>query len=58
MLFRSDPAGLRFIAGLDGRRTVDQIVVDMAAELGAPPEQIKPLVVAKLDDLARLALLF
>ncbi len=53
-----DPAGLRFIAGLDGRRTVDQIVVDMAAELGAPPEQIKPLVVAKLDDLARLALLF
>jgi SAM-dependent methyltransferase len=52
-----DATGLRFIAGLDGRRTVDQIAVDMAAELGGSAEQIKPQVVAKLGDLARLGLL-
>jgi SAM-dependent methyltransferase len=53
-----DATGLRFIASLDGRRTVDQIACDMAGELGGSPEQIKPQVVAKLNDLARLGLLF
>jgi hypothetical protein len=53
-----DARGLRFIASLDGRRTVDQIVADMAADLGASAEQIRPQVVAKLGDLARLGLLF
>ena len=52
-----DDVGLRFIAGLDGARTVDQITADVAAELGGSPEQIAPTVAAKLDDLARLALL-
>jgi hypothetical protein len=52
-----DAIGLRFVAGLDGRRTADQIAIDVAAELGASFEQIKPQVVAKLNDLARLALL-
>jgi SAM-dependent methyltransferase len=53
-----DATGLHFIASLDGRRSVDQIAADMAAQLGAPPEQVKPQVIAKLDDLARLGLLF
>ena len=52
-----DATGLSFIAGLDGRRTVGQIAADMAVELGASAEQIKPQVVAKLGDLARLGLL-
>ena len=52
-----DETGLRFIASLDGRRTVDQIAADMAGELGGSPEEIKPQVIAKLNDLARLALL-
>ncbi|HXQ13212.1 MAG TPA: methyltransferase domain-containing protein [Caulobacteraceae bacterium] len=53
-----DATGLSFIASLDGRRTVDQIAVDIASELGGSPEQIKPQLVAKLNELARLGLLF
>jgi len=52
-----DAAGLAFIAGLDGARTVDRIAADVAAELGASSDRVKPTVEAKLGDLARLALL-
>ena len=52
-----DEAGLAFIAGLDGQRTVQQIAADVAAELGASAQQIEPAVRAKLHDLARLGLL-
>ena len=52
-----DPIGLRFIAGLDGARTVDQVAADMAAELGQPAEAMRGQVLAKLDQLTKLALL-
>ena len=52
-----DEAGLRFIAGLDGTRSVHQITVDVAAELGGSPDEIRPQVETKLGELARLALL-
>ena len=52
-----DDAGLAFIAGLDGQRSVARIAADVAAELGAPAQQIEPAVRAKLHDLARLGLL-
>jgi hypothetical protein len=52
-----DDAGLRFIAGLDGTRTVERIAADLAAELGGSSEQIRPTVESKLAELARLALL-
>ena len=52
-----DPIGLRFIAGLDGARTVGQIAADMAAEFGRPADAMKGQVLAKLDELAKLALL-
>jgi hypothetical protein len=52
-----DDAGLRFVASLDGTRTVAQIAASVCAELGGSPDEIAPAVAAKLDDLARLALL-
>ncbi len=52
-----DPIGLRFIAGLDGARTVDQVAADMAAELGQPEDGMRGQVLAKLDQLTKLALL-
>jgi SAM-dependent methyltransferase len=52
-----DEAGLRFIAGLDGTRSVDQIAADVAAERGGSPNGIRPQVEARLAELARLALL-
>ena len=52
-----DPVGLRFIAGLDGARTIDQVAADMAAEFGRPLDAMKDQVLAKLDELAKLALL-
>jgi SAM-dependent methyltransferase len=53
----ADPIGLRFIAGLDGARTLDQITSDMAAELDRPADAMREEIVAKLDQLTRLALL-
>jgi SAM-dependent methyltransferase len=52
-----DPIGLRFIAGLDGSRTVDQVTADMAGELGQPVDAMRDEVLAKLDQLTKLALL-
>jgi SAM-dependent methyltransferase len=52
-----DPIGLRFIAGLDGARTVDQVAADMAVDLGQPVDAMRDQVIAKLDQLTKLALL-
>jgi SAM-dependent methyltransferase len=52
-----DPIGLRFIAGLDGARTIDQVAADMAAELGQPADAMRSQVLTKLDQLTTLALL-
>jgi SAM-dependent methyltransferase len=52
-----DPIGLRFIAGLDGARTIDQVAADMAAEFDLPVDGMKQQVLTKLGDLVRLALL-
>ena len=52
-----DPVGLRFVAGLDGARTIDQVAAEMAAEFGRPADAMKDQVLAKLDELAKLALL-
>jgi hypothetical protein len=52
-----DAMGLRFIAGLDGARTVTQIAADMAPEAGLPPDEMRAEVVVKLKQLARLPLL-
>ncbi len=52
-----DAVGLRFIAGLDGARTVDQVSADMAAEHDRPAQEMRRQVLSKLDDLVRLGLL-
>jgi SAM-dependent methyltransferase len=52
-----DAVGLRFIAGLDGRRTINQIAADMAAESAQPVEAMRDQVRGKLDELTKLALL-
>jgi SAM-dependent methyltransferase len=52
-----DEAGLRFIAGLDGARTADQIAADIAAESGGSPDEMRASIETKLAELARLALL-
>jgi SAM-dependent methyltransferase len=52
-----DAIGLRFIAGLDGARTIDQIASDMAVELERPADATREEILAKLDQLTKLALL-
>jgi SAM-dependent methyltransferase len=52
-----DEAGLAFIAGLDGERSVERIAAEVAAERGGSAKQLEQVVASKLRDLARLALL-
>jgi SAM-dependent methyltransferase len=52
-----DETGRRFIARLDGRRTVDEIARDMAAELCEPLDQVQGKLMHKLNELARMPLL-
>ena len=52
-----DEAGLRFIASLDGSRTVAQIIADVAAESGRSDEALDGEVREKLEGLRRLPLL-
>ncbi|MEJ0065123.1 MAG: methyltransferase regulatory domain-containing protein [Caulobacteraceae bacterium] len=52
-----DDEGLRFIASLDGTRTLGQIADDVATRPGGSPGEARAAVETKLAELARLALL-
>ncbi|HZZ88693.1 MAG TPA: class I SAM-dependent methyltransferase [Caulobacteraceae bacterium] len=57
MIEIGDPIGLKFIAGLDGVRTVAEIAADMAREFSQPVETMQAQVTTKLGELTKLALL-
>ncbi len=52
-----DEAGLRFVTRLDGATSLDDIAADFAETYGQPADVIRRDMPAKLDQLARLALL-
>jgi pyrroloquinoline quinone biosynthesis protein D len=47
-----DDIAVKIVGALDGRRTIDQIADDFAAEFGAPRDQIAGDVLAFVQELA------
>jgi hypothetical protein len=52
-----DEFSLEFIAGLDGSRTVEELVRDVCVRLDAPVDKVGPAVEANLGSMARIGLL-